>query len=175
MRASSFADGDTHAYIEDCCRLTLYGALINKGRVTDFYTMDKRLSLLINSYLVVVVLTLLRMRDSDIEMPITQRDWASTRIPSQKIIGHGTSFEKRDFGCTVTFPAGPVEIEFSESGRKFGFRLGNLLGFAKDDLKDYGFKDLAELASVFNTAIMSALFDLGDDGLAYLKPEHSFV
>lgn len=137
--------------------------------------MDKRLLLLINSYLVVVVLALLKMRDSDIEIPITQRDWASTGIPSQKIIGKDTSFEKRDSGCTVIFPAGTVEIEFSEGGRKFGFRLGNLLAFATDDLEDYGFRDAAELASVFNASIMGAKFDLGCDGLAYLKLEHSFV
>lgn len=137
--------------------------------------MDKRLLLLINSYLAVVVLTFFKLVENGIDIPRTKRAWASTYIPCQKIIGDGTTFKKLDFGCQVTFPAGSVEIEFSVIGKKFGFRMEHLLAFTADDLEDYGFKSSDELAAAFNTAIRDECFEVDENRLVYLKPEYSFV
>lgn len=137
--------------------------------------MDKRLLLLINSYLVVVMLAQQRMQRHGINIPLTKAAWQSTKIPEYKMLGDGISFDKHDFGCTVTFPAGPVTMEFEEDGKMFGLLIKNLEAFAGDDLEGYGFKSAADLADAFELAYKSGVLEMPSGQLAYLKSGYSYI
>lgn len=137
--------------------------------------MDERLALLINSYLVVTATAQAKIRAFGIFIPMLKSDWQSHNVPSFAQLEEDITFEKHEYGCTVTFAPGPIKIEFNEAGKGNGVRLENLSSFAGNVVTDYGFKDADELAVAFRSAVATGVLMLGRDGLAYLSPEYSYV
>lgn len=137
--------------------------------------MNERLALLINSYLVVTATAQSKIRAFGISIPMSKSDWQSNGVPSFAQLEEDITFEKHEYGCTVTFVPGPIKIEFNEAGKGNGVRLENLPSFAGNVVTDYGFKDADELAVAFRSAVATGVLMLGRDGLAYLSPEYSYV
>lgn len=137
--------------------------------------MNERLALLINSYLVVTATAQARIRAFGISIPMSKSDWQSSNVPAFAQLEEDITFEKHDYGCTVTFVPGTIKIEFNEAGKGNGVRLENLPSFAGNAVTDYGFKDADELAIAFRSAVADGGLMMGDDGLAYLSPEYSYI
>lgn len=137
--------------------------------------MDERLALLINSYLVVTAAAQAKIRAFGIFIPMLKSDWQSPTVPSFAQLEEDITFEKHDYGCTVTFVPGPIKVEFNEAGKGHGVRLENLSSFAGNVVTDYGFKDADELAAAFRSAIATGVLMLRTDGLAYLSPDFAYV
>lgn len=137
--------------------------------------MNERLALLINSYLVVTATAQAKIRAFGIPIPMSKSDWQSPNVPAFAQLEEDITFEKHDYGCTVTFVPGPIKIEFNESGKGNAVRMENLLSFAGNVVTNYGFRDADELAVAFRSAVATGALKLGRDGLAYLSPEYSYV
>lgn len=137
--------------------------------------MDPRLPSLINVYLVVTATAQAKIRAFGISIPMSKSDWQSLDVALFAQLEEDITFEKHEYGCTVTFISGPIRIDFNKAGNGNGVRLDNLSSFAGNVLTDYGFRDAVELASAFRSSVAEGSLTTDDDGLAYLSPEYSYV
>lgn len=114
--------------------------------------MDERLTLLITTYILAVSIVVRLIAQSGIKLPTTNLEWARTKTQSDGKLIFGIPFVKHRYGCAVTFPAGTVDFNFGEHGEINGFDLARLIGFAENDLDDYGFNNEEEVKTEFEAA-----------------------
>ena len=92
----------------------------------------------------------------DLELPISNRDWAFLDIPQKQDFGTW-HYYKHGYGCAVWMNGLYVDFDFGDDGQIDGFDLGRLMSFAKENNLEPFCSSQNDLESAFMEAK-----DLGD-------------
>lgn len=115
--------------------------------------MNNNLARLISDYQTSVRAAVELMRQSGIQLPATNVDWAATDIPQRGELKGGNPYFKHGYGCAVRLPGGAVDFDFGEQGEIDGFDAWRLAGFAGSRLSEYGFVSEAALNECFKAEV----------------------
>lgn len=115
--------------------------------------MDKRLTQLIQAYQERVLDAIELMKLSGISLPKTAVEWATNGLPMQGLLQGKVKYFKHGYGCAVHLHSGVVDFDFGEHGEISGFDLWRLIGFAGDNLCEYGFQSAEDVKASFSIEI----------------------
>ncbi|ROP63081.1 hypothetical protein EDF81_1602 [Enterobacter sp. BIGb0383] len=122
------------------------------------------LTFLINDYQKSVYAAVITMYRSGILMPSSRYDWINADIPFYGELEDGSKYYKHGAGCLVVFEIGDIDFDFGEQGEFGGFNSWWLTRFAGDNLPNYGFSDIHEVAECLKEAYEAGqLNHLGND------------
>ncbi|MBB3802564.1 hypothetical protein FHR47_002831 [Xanthomonas arboricola] len=115
--------------------------------------MNSNLACLISDYQSAVRKAVELMRNSGIDLPATNRDWAANGIPQRGTLTGDVPYFKHGYGCSVKLPSGAVDFDFGVHGETHGFDLWRLASFAGQRLPEYGFRTEAALNDCFKAEL----------------------
>lgn len=110
------------------------------------------------------------IRQSDIPLPSSHAEWASTPIPQEGELKGGVPYRKHGFGCLVLLPERNVDFDFGSGGEIDGFDVMRLAEFAGPDLVEYGFQTLDDLIACFHLEVAAGRLVYSEYVLYYLAP-----